>query len=70
MLQVEELDAILGRKRLSRTKAAKICGVTPKTYHSWMQKKKMPTDKAEILIRELSLDNAEYIFLGIKSRVK
>ncbi len=70
MLKVEELDAILGRKRLSRSKVAKICGVTPKTYHSWMQKRKMPTDKAEILIRELSLENAEYIFFGIESRNK
>lgn len=39
MLKVEELDAILGRKRLSRSKVAKICGVTPKTYHSWDAKK-------------------------------
>lgn len=68
MLQVEELDSILGRKRLSRAKAAKMCNVSPRTYYEWMKKKKMPTDKAEILIRELSLEDVEYIFFGIQSR--
>ena len=66
MINVEELDAILGRKRISRAKAAKICGVSPKTYYDYMRKKKMPTDKAEKLIESLSIEDPTLIFFDQK----
>ena len=62
MINVRELNAYLARKDLSKADGARIVGVTPKTFYSWLRKAVMPTDKAEILIKELQIDNPVEIF--------
>lgn len=66
MIDVNELCACLARKGLSRADGAKIVGVSPKTFYSWLSKRSMPTDKAEILIRELNINNPIPIFFNGK----
>lgn len=62
MINVDELNAYLARARMSRVQAAKAVGVTPKTFYSWMTKRSMPTEKAEILIKELNIKKPSKIF--------
>ena len=64
MINVNELVACLARKEMSKVDGAKIVGVTPKTFYSWLSKKTMPTDKCEILIKELEIKNPCEIFFS------
>jgi len=66
MINTNELCACLARKGLSRAAGAKIVGVSPKTFYSWLAKRSMPTDKAELLIEKLEIDNPVPIFFDGK----
>jgi len=66
MINVRELNACLAREGMSRADGAKLVGVTPKTFYEWLSKAIMPTDKAEILIMRLNIENpAEIFFDGV-----
>ena len=62
MIDVRELYACLTRRGLSKADGAKLVGVTPKTFYDWLNKRTMPTDKAEILIVALNIDDPAKIF--------
>jgi DNA-binding transcriptional regulator YiaG len=64
MINVRELNACLAREGLSRADGAKLVGVTPKTFYEWLNKAVMPTDKAEILIQKLKIENPANIFFN------
>lgn len=66
MINVNELNACFARKKLSKTDAARICGVSPKTFYNWIEKRAMPTDKAEMLISALEIHNPTLIFFDGK----
>ena len=68
MIDIPELRAEMARQGKSNTYMAKRCGVTPKTWYAWMEKQSMPTDKAEIVIGDLELQNPALIFFASKSR--
>ena len=62
MINVKELNAYLARNDLTKADGARLVGVTPKTFYSWLSKAAMPTDKAEILIKELEIKDPTKIF--------
>jgi len=64
MINVNELNACLARKGLSKSEGAKILGITPKTFYEWLDKAVMPTDKAEILIQKLDIKEPAKIFFN------
>jgi hypothetical protein len=64
MINTNELCACLARKGLSKVDGAKIAGVSPKTFYSWLKKRSMPTDKAELLIKNLNIDDPAQIFFN------
>ena len=68
MINVSELKGEMARQGKSNTYMAKRCGVTPKTWYSWMEKQTMPTDKAEIVVGDLELQNPALIFFASSSR--
>ncbi len=69
MIDINELNACLARKGMSKVDGASIVGVSPKTFYSWFQKGIMPTDKAEMLIDALDIQNPTEIFFCKKSLV-
>lgn len=66
MINTSEIYACLARKGMSKADGAKAVGVTPKTFYNWMEKKSMPTDKAEILIDVLGISDPANIFFANK----
>ena len=64
MINVNELNACIARKSLSKSDAARICGVSPKTFYNWIERQAMPTDKAELLISALDIQNPVTIFFN------
>ena len=70
MINVNELHACFARKNLSKSECARICGVSPKTFYNWIEKRAMPTDKAEILISALGIQNPTPIFFDGKLPTK
>ena len=68
MVNVDELYSIMGRKRKSGAAMAKICGVQPKTWYSWMEKKRVPSDKAELIAKALDIQDPVPIFFDSLSR--
>ena len=70
MINTNELNACLARKGLSKADGAKIVQVTPKTFYEWLNKRVMPTDKAEMLIIALDIENPIDIFFNGELLVK
>ena len=70
MINTNELNACLARKGLSKADGAKIVQVTPKTFYEWLNKRVMPTDKAEMLINALDIENPIDIFFNGELLVK
>ena len=66
MINVNELCACLARAGKSRADGARIIGVSPKTFYKWLSRRTMPTDKAEVLIRELHIEDPARIFFDGK----
>jgi transcriptional regulator with XRE-family HTH domain len=66
MINTNELCACLAKRGLSRADGAKIIGVSPKTFYSWLAKRTMPTDKAELLIEKLEIEDPVNIFFDGK----
>ena len=66
MINVNELNACFARKKMSKSDGARICGVSPKTFYNWIEKRAMPTDKAEMLISALGIQNPAPIFFDGK----
>lgn len=66
VINTNELNACLARKGYSKADGARLVGVTPKTFYSWLSKGSMPTDKAEILVGELEISNPLAVFFDGK----
>lgn len=69
MIDTQELHACLVRKGLRKVDGAIITGVSAKTFYTWLSKGVMPTDKAELLIKALDIQNPQEIFFSPKSPV-
>lgn len=66
MIDVNELNVCFARKNISKSRAAEICGVSRKTFYNWLERRSMPTDKAEILISALDIKDPAAIFFDGK----
>ena len=62
MINVRELNACLTRCGMTKADGANLVGVTRKTFYKWLSVRVMPTDKAEILINALEINDPTKIF--------
>lgn len=68
MINVDELYSYMGKKRRSGAKMAKVCKVSPKTWYSWMSKRKIPSDKVELIMQDLDIKDPIPVFFDSLSR--